>query len=119
MFTNTDIDSVLHRTPLPAFHHFSDGKHSTVFESERDEQLDRPIGLVTGRGLGGTTRINGGQFTLGVPAEYNAWAQASAVGWSYDDMKPYLLKSETWIGPNRREFHGTDGVLPHALQEPP
>lgn len=100
---------MLHRTPLPGFHHFSDGKHSIVFDSEHDKQLDRPITLITGRGLGGTTRINGGQFTLGVPAEYNAWAKSGNAGWSYEDLKQYLKKSETWIGPVPREYHGSDG----------
>jgi choline dehydrogenase-like flavoprotein len=109
------IHSVLDRNPLLSFYYFSDGKHSTVIESDRDEQLDRPISLIAGQGLGGTTRINSAMFTLGVPAEYNAWAQAGAEGWSYEDLKPYLKKSETWVGPVTREFHGTDGVLSCAL----
>ncbi|TCD65457.1 hypothetical protein EIP91_002671 [Steccherinum ochraceum] len=102
-------DSWTHRTPLPSFHHFSDGRHSTAFESARDEQLGRSVTLISGLGLGGSTRINGGQYTCGVPGEYNAWAQDGNVGWAYNDLKQFFKMSETWIGPVPREFHGAHG----------
>ncbi|KAI0036018.1 hypothetical protein K488DRAFT_82458 [Vararia minispora EC-137] len=103
-------DSWRHSTPIVSLHHFSNQKHSTV-QKVYDEQLGRSINLITGRGLGGSTRINGGQYTCGAPGEYNAWAQAGNVGWSYDDLKQYFKKSETWIGPVSKEFHGANGPL--------
>lgn len=101
--------SWIHRNPLLSMHHFSDRKHSTMFQSAHDDQLNRPLTLTTGLGLGGCTRINGGQYTCGVSGEYNAWAQAGNEGWSYEDLKVYFKKSEKWIGPVPREFHGIDG----------
>lgn len=99
----------LHRTPLFSLHHLSDGKHSTVFPSTHDEQLDRPVTLITGRGLGGSTRINGGQYICGVPGEYNAWAQAGNIAWSYEELKVFFKRSKKWLGTVSREFHGTEG----------
>ncbi|KAJ7157614.1 GMC oxidoreductase-domain-containing protein [Mycena crocata] len=104
-------DSWLNRTPLTSFHHWSDGKHSTVLDSTVDPKFGRSFPLVTGVGLGGTTRINGGQYTCGVPAEYNAWRDEGRPGWGYDDLRPYFKKSQTWLGPVPEEWHGSEGPL--------
>ncbi|KAJ7657362.1 GMC oxidoreductase-domain-containing protein [Mycena polygramma] len=104
-------DSWLDRAPLLSLHHWSNGKHSKVFDSAPDPQLGRPFSLITGIGLGGTTRINGGQYTCGVPAEYNAWSADGRPGWGYEDLKPYFLKSESWSGPVPKEWHGSNGPL--------
>ncbi|KAJ6574312.1 hypothetical protein B0H19DRAFT_1124170 [Mycena capillaripes] len=104
-------DSWLHRAPLPSLHFWSDGKHSTVFDSAVDPKFGRSFSLISGLGLGGTTRINGGQYTLGVPAEYNAWSEEGRPGWSYEELKPYFTKSETWVGPVPEEWHGSTGPV--------
>ncbi|KAJ7204774.1 hypothetical protein GGX14DRAFT_368399 [Mycena pura] len=104
-------DSWLNRTPLTSLHHWSDGKHSTVFNSATDSKLGRSFSLITGLGLGGSTRINGGQYTCGPPAEYNAWSEEGRRGWGYEDLKPYFFKSETWLGPAPEKWHGANGPL--------
>ncbi|TCD64362.1 hypothetical protein EIP91_004231, partial [Steccherinum ochraceum] len=104
-------DSWLHRARLTSIHHFSDRKHSTVFPSAHDKELNRSVSLIAGLGLGGSTRINGCMYTCGTPGEYNAWAQEGNNGWGYQELKPFFKKSETWIGPEPREFHGADGPL--------
>jgi choline dehydrogenase len=40
--------------------------------------------------LGGRTRINAGLYLPGCPAEYECWGE----GWQWDDVAPFLLKSE-------------------------
>ncbi|KAJ7205277.1 hypothetical protein GGX14DRAFT_368194 [Mycena pura] len=106
-------DSWLNKTPLTSLHHWSNKKYSTVFDSSVDPDFKRPFPLVTGIGLGGTTRINGGQYTCGVPAEYNAWSEEGRPGWGYTDLKPYFMKSQTWMGPvpSDPEWHGSNGPL--------
>ncbi|KAF8217223.1 GMC oxidoreductase-domain-containing protein [Mycena galopus ATCC 62051] len=104
-------DSWLNRTPLTSLHHWSNKKYSTMFDSSVDLNFNRAFPLVTGIGLGGTTRINGGQYTCGVPAEYNAWGQEGRPGWGYTDLKPYFKKSQTWVGPVPSEWHGSNGPL--------
>ncbi|KAI0061445.1 alcohol oxidase [Artomyces pyxidatus] len=104
-------DSWLHRTPLTSFHHVSDGRHSVAMESLPDAGTGRSFTLLAGSGLGGTTRINGAQYTCGVPAEYNSWNQDGRSGWSYKELKPFFDKSEHWVGPVPREYHGSDGPL--------
>lgn len=103
------LHSWLHKCLLMSIHQFSDGKHTAIFDSAPDTQLGRTFPLTGGLGLGGSTRINGGQYTCGVPAEYNSWSQLK--GWSYADLKPYFNKFETWIGSEPQGFHGVNGVV--------
>lgn len=63
------------------------------------------------RVLGGGSTINAEIFTRGCPEDYDNWAQTLGCrGWSWNDLKPYFLKSEgntRLAGPE----HGTDGPL--------
>ncbi|KAH9829469.1 GMC oxidoreductase-domain-containing protein [Rhodofomes roseus] len=104
-------NNFLDTTPLLSIHHMSTGRRSTVIPSTPHARLGRTFPLVCGVGLGGTSRINGGQYTCGVPAQYNAWSDQGRVGWSYDEFKPYFLKSERWTGPVPQEYHGLNGPL--------
>lgn len=103
---------------MTSLHHYSDGKHSTVFDSVPDSRFGRAFSLITGLGLGGTTRINAGSYTCGVPAEYNAWGEDGRPGWGYDDLKPYFSKSQTWSGPVPEEWHGSTGERIVLFQPP-
>lgn len=65
--------------------------------------------MAGGKSLGGSSRINAMLYTRGIPAEYNSWSQAGRKGWSYDDMQPYFMKSETDLDQDPNEapdFHG-------------
>ncbi|KZT73342.1 GMC oxidoreductase [Daedalea quercina L-15889] len=104
-------NNFLDTTPLLSLHHISAGRRSTVIPSATHKQLGRSFPLVCGVGLGGTSRINGNQYTCGVPAQYNAWSDEGRKEWSYDELKPYFLKSERWTGPVPQEYHGLNGPL--------
>src|ERR1700754_427784 len=47
-----------------------------------------------GRGLGGSSAINGMAFIRGHRSSYDTWAGAGAKGWGFDDLLPYLRRSE-------------------------
>ena len=47
-----------------------------------------------GKVLGGTSMLNGMQYTRGSRFEYDEWERAGCSGWSYNDVLPYFLKSE-------------------------
>ncbi|KAJ6573480.1 hypothetical protein DFH09DRAFT_1151937 [Mycena vulgaris] len=98
-------DSWLHRTPLTSLHHWSDGKHSTVFDSAPDSILGRSFSLITGLGLGGSTRINGGQYTCRRPGGVQCLERRGAT------WVGYFSKSETWLGLVPQEWHGSHGPL--------
>ncbi|EKM54661.1 uncharacterized protein PHACADRAFT_68181, partial [Phanerochaete carnosa HHB-10118-sp] len=85
-------DNWLDKSPLFSTHQFSDKKHSVVLQSRL--RGDATTDIVTGRGLGGTSRINGMHYTRGVPGDYNAWAESGRQGWSYEELKPYFERAE-------------------------
>lgn len=71
----------------------------------------RAIGLVQGKGLGGSSSINGMVYNRGQRTDYDAWAQAGNAGWSYDEVLPYFKRAETRIGPADQQYRGDKGPL--------
>jgi choline dehydrogenase len=70
------------------------------------KRIDYPRGRV----LGGSSSLNGMIYMRGQSANYDDWRQAGNVGWGWDDVLPYFIKSEDhFAGSN--EFHGSGGDL--------
>jgi len=70
----------------------------------------RRIFMPQGRVLGGSSSINYMIYIRGNPADYDRWQQAGNPGWSYREVLPYFIRSETnrsFVGP----YHGSDGPL--------
>ncbi|KAJ2981167.1 hypothetical protein NUW54_g10907 [Trametes sanguinea] len=92
----------------------------------------RPLDVVCGEALGGTSSINCILYTragqlhrfelethtelrchVGTPGDYNRWKELGNDGWGYDDLGPYFVKSETthshppleWRGPWQNQTH--------------
>src|SRR5450830_1787256 len=81
------------------------------FYTEPDPNMhNRKIYWPRGRGLGGSSSINGLIFIRGQPQDYDRWAAAGNTGWGWNDVLPYFIKSE---GNQRGSFplHGGDGPL--------
>ncbi len=51
-----------------------------------------------GKVLGGCSSVNGMIYMRGQAADYDHWRQLGNVGWSWDDVLPYFLKSEDHYG---------------------
>ena len=54
----------------------------------------RSLAYPRGKVLGGCSSINGMIYMRGQAADYDVWRQLGNVGWSWDDVLPYFLKSE-------------------------
>jgi choline dehydrogenase len=82
------------------------------FETVPQSQLNgRRIPIPRGRGLGGSALINGMVYFRGNPRDYDAWAKAGAVGWSYCEVLPYFCKSEDNENFEPSVFHGRGGPI--------
>lgn len=71
---------------------------------------DRKIYWPRGRGLGGSSSINGLIFIRGQQEDYDQWAQLGNAGWDWKSVLPYFIRSEH----NSRgasATHGGDGPL--------
>jgi choline dehydrogenase len=68
------------------------------FETEpEDGTLGRKIAIPRGKGLGGSSLINGMIYVHGQPQDYDRWAKMGATGWSAQDVAPYFKKMETYM----------------------
>jgi choline dehydrogenase len=63
-----------------------------------------------GRGLGGSSSINGMIYIRGHARDYDQWRQMGLAGWSYADVLPYFKRSET-LDDGANAYHGGQGPL--------
>ena len=63
-----------------------------------------------GRGLGGSSSINGLIYVRGQPEDYDRWEALGNRGWGWKDVLPYFIRLE---GNSRgaSEYHGADGPV--------
>jgi len=86
-------------------------KHNWGFWSEPEPHMDgRRMWHPRGRGLGGSSAINGMVYIRGHARDYDQWRQMGLEGWSYGDVLPYFRKAEDYGG-GKSEFHGAGGPL--------
>lgn len=71
----------------------------------------RRIPTTQGRTLGGSSSINGLNYTRGLPLDFDGWAQMGARGWSYDEVLPYFIRDERRISGGDAGYHGRQGKL--------
>ncbi|MEI9850267.1 MAG: GMC family oxidoreductase N-terminal domain-containing protein [Sphingomonas sp.] len=71
----------------------------------------RAIYLPSGRTLGGSSAINGMIYTRGHPCDYDDWAAAGNPGWSYRELLPYFIRSESNERWHNSRHHGVSGPL--------
>ncbi|MEQ8602106.1 MAG: choline dehydrogenase [Marivibrio sp.] len=70
----------------------------------------RRVKLPRGKGLGGSSTINGMCYVRGNPLDYEGWVEQGAAGWGYADVLPYFKRAETFAG-GADDWRGGDGPL--------
>ncbi len=70
----------------------------------------RKMLLPRGKGLGGSSNINGLLYVRGQQADYDSWSNLGAIGWGWADVAPYFRKSESYAG-GGTELRGDAGPL--------
>jgi choline dehydrogenase len=63
-----------------------------------------------GKGLGGSSSINGMVYIRGHRNDFDSWRDLGNPGWGYDDVLPYFKKLEHYEG-GADEYRGTGGPL--------
>lgn len=65
-----------------------------------------------GRGVGGTSAMNGQIAIRGMLEDFDEWALQGCQGWSGADVLPYFIKLETDEDFGYKPYHGQNGPLP-------
>lgn len=87
-------------------------KYNWNYDAKIDPSIrhGQPMYVPRGKTLGGSSATNAMLYVRGQPQDYDHWQALGNSGWSYNDMLPYFIKSET----NERgasQFHGNNGPL--------
>lgn len=100
------------RTQMPAAlaYPLQGRRYNWAYETEPEPNMNnRRMECGRGKGLGGSSLINGMCYIRGNALDYDGWAARKGLeNWSYFDCLPYFKKAESRdIGAN--DYHGGDG----------
>jgi choline dehydrogenase len=89
------------------------------FSTEPEPHVDgRSLYVPRGKSLGGSSSMNAMLYARGRPLDYDLWEKQGAVGWGWQDVLPYFLKSEDDVR-GASEYHGAGGPLRVSSQRSP
>jgi choline dehydrogenase len=72
---------------------------------------NRRLPLPRGKVVGGSGSINGMAYHRGHPKDYDDWAAAGNLGWSWQEVLPYFRLSENNADRRDLSVHGVDGPI--------
>ncbi|AQH04342.1 choline dehydrogenase (plasmid) [Burkholderia sp. KK1] len=106
-----DMNNFWVRTPAGGGKLFMDRRFNWAFDTEPVPTLGgRTVYWPRGKGLGGSSSINGMIYMRGQPSDFDHWAALGNLGWGWNEVLPYFVRSET----NQRganDYHGARGPL--------
>jgi len=99
---------------------FEPGESWHYFSAPEPGLDGRRMLLPRGKGLGGSSNINGLIYIRGQAADYDDWAAAGADGWAWSDVLPWFKYSERHVrgaaadhgtADHGNTYHGAAGLL--------
>ncbi|WP_184531333.1 GMC family oxidoreductase [Variovorax sp. Sphag1AA] len=99
------------RVPAGFFRVLKSGHSSWGYKIEPQAGLGgRSFDYPRGKVLGGSGAINGLVQSWGLPYDYDRWARDGCEGWSFEDVRPFFMRSESYASgdPTKR---GRDGPI--------
>ena len=86
-------------------------KYNWHYESEPEPHLGgRRLHTPRGKGLGGSSSINGLVYVRGNPLDFERWQDEGAAGWNYAAVLPYFKRAQRHAA-GGDEYRGADGPL--------
>ncbi|WP_176592881.1 GMC family oxidoreductase N-terminal domain-containing protein [Sphingobium sp. EM0848] len=99
------------RIPVGYLYCMGNPRTDWCLKTEAEAGLNgRELNYPRGRVLGGSSSINGMIYMRGQAADYDGWRQMGHIGWGWDDVLPYFLKSEDHVD-GGDALHGSGGPL--------
>jgi choline dehydrogenase len=95
--------------PIGYLYTMNNPRTDWCFETEAEDGLNgRALSYPRGKVLGGCSSINGMIYMRGQARDYDQWRQIGNVGWSWDDVLPYFMRSEDYAR-GADPVHGAGG----------
>ncbi|MFI9837490.1 GMC family oxidoreductase [Nonomuraea sp. NPDC051941] len=74
--------------------------------------VQSPLPYPRGRGVGGSSAINGLFAIRATVEDFDGWAAQGCAGWGFDDVLPLLNRLECDLDFAAEPYHGGDGPIP-------
>jgi choline dehydrogenase len=104
-------DEFFVRMPAGTVKLMGNPRHDWCLKTEPDPSIGgRTMQWGAGKGLGGSSSINGQVYIRGQRSDYDNWAAMGCTGWSWDEVFPYFRRSERFHG-SPSQSHGSHGPL--------
>ena len=95
--------------PIGYLYTINNPRTDWCFKTEAQAGLNgRALDYPRGKTLGGCSSINAMIYMRGQARDYDGWRQMGNVGWGWDDVLPFFLRSEDYA-PGADELHGSGG----------
>jgi 5-(hydroxymethyl)furfural/furfural oxidase len=78
----------------------------------RRTDIQHPMIYWRGRGVGGSSSINGQIAIRGMLDDFDIWASEGCTGWSGAEVLPYFIKLEDDLDFGSEAYHGRGGPIP-------
>lgn len=101
------------RMPSAFYKPMNNPKFDWGYHSEPQPRLNnRQLHCPRGKGLGGSSAINGMVYVRGHAQDFDRWADMGAQGWSYDDVLPHFRQAENFAQYQAGDtYRGNQGPL--------
>lgn len=98
----------------------TDTRYNWRFHTEAEDNTNlREISVPRGKGLGGSTLINGMIYVRGQRRDYDAWRDGGASNWGFDDVEPYFRKLERCMHAGPSRGHGGPMIVEQVRERFP
>ena len=98
--------------PAGIFGLYGNKRFDYVYQGVPQKHLNNRIITVNrGKGMGGSSAINGMVYIRGNRNDYDEWARLGCEGWGYDDVLPVFKDLENNCAGQDPAYHGTSGAL--------
>ncbi|HEY0651031.1 MAG TPA: GMC family oxidoreductase N-terminal domain-containing protein, partial [Phenylobacterium sp.] len=97
----------------------ADRRHVWTYQVAKTGGHNTPEYWVRGKGLGGSSSVNGMVYVRGLPSDYDAWEADGCEGWGWKDLDPCFQAMEDHaLGPGGgRGVGGPLKVTPHPRRQ--
>jgi choline dehydrogenase len=104
-------DWIWFHIPVGYIYSLGDPRADWCFKTEPEPRLGgRSILVPRGKVIGGSSGINAMIYIRGQAADYDHWRQLGLVGWGWDDVLPFFMRHEDFVG-GSGPHHGAGGEL--------